>query len=269
LAPPNVKVGLVQLDVTSSKQENLQRIIAATETAGKNSDLLVFPEYSMGYPNGPLSRKYLENVAEPINGQFVSSIAEKSREAQIMIVIPIFEQQGGNIFNTAVIIDRGKILGGYRKVHLFDALGYRESDMFSRGSNPVLFRLGEVKIGVAICYDLRFPELIRTEVKSGARVILAPSAWFSGTLKEEQWQTLLTARALENTSYVVGVGNSNRAFVGRSMVVDPLVVKVLDLGAGYRIGFCEIDDEQITEAREKFPVMKQLADSAYGSCLQL
>lgn len=266
---PNVNVGLVQLDVTSSKNENLQSIIAATESAGKACDLLVFPEYSMGYPNEPLSRRYIENIAEPINGPFVRSIAEKSKEAQIMIVIPIFELHNGSIFNTAVIIDRGKVLGGYRKVHLFDALGYRESDMFSPGSSPVLFKVGDMKIGVVICYDIRFPELIRAEVMSGARVVLAPSAWVSGPLKEEQWQTLLMARAQENTSYVVGVGNSNRAFVGRSMVVDPLGVKVMELGSGNRIGFCEIDDKRITEAREVLPVLKQSGDSAYGNCLQL
>jgi len=222
----------------------------------------------MGYPREGLSRKYLEDIAEPTTGEFVSLVAEKSKQQQVAIVVPIFEKYNHNVFNTAVIIDCGKVLGGYRKIHLFDALGYRESDLFCPGSNPALFKVGGMNFGVAICYDIRFPEMIKSEVMSGARAVLAPSAWLSGPLKEEQWQTLLMARAQENTSYVIGVGNANPAFVGRSIVVDPLGVKVLDLGSGNRIGFCEIDDTRVTEAREILPVLKQSSNSP-NSCLQL
>lgn len=92
---------------------------------------------------------------------------------------------------------------------------------------------------------------------SGARVVIAPSAWFRGPLKEEQWQTLLIARAHENTSYMIGVGNAHEAFVGRSIVVDPQGVKVMDLGAGDSVGFYQVDDARVTEAREKLPVLQQ------------
>jgi predicted amidohydrolase len=172
-------------------------------------------------------------------------------------VLPIFEQVKGAVFNTAIVIDRGEIRGGYRKIHLFDAFGYRESDLFRAGTEPILFRVRDLVFGVVICYDIRFPELVKSEVMSGARVVVVPAAWFRGPLKEEQWQMLLMARAHENTSYVIGVGNANDAFVGRSMVVDPLGVKVLDLGSGDRVGYCEIDDRRVTEAREKLPVIQQ------------
>lgn len=122
---------------------------------------------------------------------------------------------------------------------------------------------------MVICYDIRFPELVKSEVMSGARVVLVPSAWFRGPMKEEQWQVLVMARAQENTSYVIGVGNANEAFIGRSMVVDPSGVKVLDLGSGNRIGFCEIDDNLVTEAREKMPVLKQSNMSLKIPCQQL
>ena len=98
---------------------------------------------------------------------------------------------------------------------------------------------------------------MKCEAKAGAYAIVVPSAWYRGPLKEEQWQTLLVARAQENTSYVIGVGNANSAFVGRSTVVDPFGVKVLDLGAGNRIGSCEIEKSRVTEARRKLPVLKQ------------
>jgi predicted amidohydrolase len=262
-----VKIGLIQLDVTSSKKENLMRVVAAIKSADR-SDLLVFPEYCMGYPNRGMSRSYLDATAEPLDGEFVSTVANESRERQVASVLPIFERQKEGVFNTAVIIDRGEVRGGYRKMHLFDAYGYKESELFHPGTNPVLFRIDDITFGVVICYDIRFPELVKSEVMSGARVVVVPSAWFRGPLKEEQWQTLLMARAQENTCYVVGVGNANEAFVGRSMVVDPLGVKVLELGYGDRIGFYEIDDNRVTEAREKLPVLRQ-STSPNISCERL
>jgi len=258
LASKDFKIGLMQLAVTESKKENLSHVVSAIEES-EASDLLVFPEYSMGYPNQGLSRRYLEDLAEPLNGEFVSKVAEMSEKKQIAIVLPVFERFNGDVFNTAAIIDRGKVKGGYRKIHLFDAFGYRESDLFRAGADPLLFRVSAISFGVVICYDIRFPELVKGEVMSGARVVVVPSAWFRGPLKEEQWQNLLIARAHENTSYVVGVGNAHEAFVGRSIVVDPQGVKIMDLGFGDRVGFCQIDDDRVTDARERLPVLQQSA----------
>ena len=250
------RVGLIQLAATESKKDNLERVVSTIESSEK-SDLLVFPEYCMGYTRHGLTRQYLHDLAEPLSGEFVTEVAKLSEEKKLAIILPIFERAGDEVFNTAVILDQGKVKGGYRKIHLFDALGYRESDLFRAGSDPVIFKLRNLTIGLVICYDIRFPELVKEEVMSGARVVIAPSAWFRGPLKEEQWQTLLIARAHENTSYLVGVGNAHEAFVGRSIVVDPQGVKVMDLGVGDNIGYCQIDDARVTEAREKLPVLQQ------------
>ena len=246
----------MQLQVKESKAENLQRVISALGSS-ERLDLAVFPEYCMGYPNGPLTREYLLGVAEPLDGKFVDAVKKKSGEEKVAVVLPIHEKVDDEIFNTAVVIDRGRVLGGYRKVHLFDALGFRESDTFKAGSSSVLFTLAGITFGIVTCYDLRFPELMKSQVMAGARAIVVPAAWYRGLLKEEQWQTLLMARAQENTSYVIGVGNANEAFVGRSMVINPLGVKVLDLGTGDRIGHFELEDDEVTEARQKFPMIEQ------------
>ncbi len=264
-----MRIGLVQLDVTSSKKENLQRTVDVIESAGETSDLLVFPEYCMGYPHEGLSRNYVEEMAEPLDGEFITLVAEKSKEKEVATVVPIFEKADDGIFDTAVIIDRGEVKGGYRKIHLFDALGYKESEYFRAGSSPVLFKIGDTSLGVVICYDIRFPELTKSEVMSGVRVIIVPSAWYRGPLKEEQWQTLLMARAQEITSYVIGVDNANDTFVGRSMVIDPLGVKVLDLGSGQRIGFYDVEDSRVDEARKKLPVLKQSNDFHSIHCQEL
>ncbi len=263
------KIGIVQLEVGPEKKENLKRVVSSVELAGRNSDVVVFPEYSMGFPREPLSRKYLADLAEPITGEFVSTVSNASKRLGVVVVVPIYEKVGDSIYNTAVVIDHGKVLGGYRKVHLFDALGYRESDMFSAGSNPAVFRVGEMKFGLVLCYDIRFPELTRAEVMSGAQAVIAPSAWYAGPLKEEQWQCLLMARAHENTSYMIGVGNANHTFIGRSIVADPFGVKIMDLGSGGKVGYCEVEEARIRKAREALPVLKQLSSAKYGACIDL
>ena len=125
--------------------------------------------------------------------------------------------------------------------------GFRESEFFGSGSELILANVGDTTFGVVTCYDIRFPELVKKEAMSGATVIIVPAAWFRGPLKEEQWQTYLMARAAETTCFVVGVGNANENFVGRSIVANPFGVKVLDLGYGNRIGQYEIDNESDSE----------------------
>jgi predicted amidohydrolase len=264
-----LRIGLVQLEVTPSKSENLRNVTDSLGSTMRGCDLVVFPEYAMGYPKEQLTRAFAADIAEPLNGDFVTRVAEVSRENQVGVVLPIFEKADGAVYNTAVIIAQGKVLGGYRKVHLFDALGFRESVIFRPGSELVLFTVREFTLGVITCYDIRFPELAKQEVMSGARVVIVPAGWVHGPLKEEQWQTLLMARAAENTSYVVGVGNANEAFVGRSIVVDPFGVKVLDLGYGNRVGQVEIDDSRIAEAREKIPVIEQSRQLSAIKCRRL
>lgn len=265
----SLRIGLVQLEVTSSKLENLRNVIESLGSTLTGCDLVVFPECCMGYPKGQLTRDFAADIAEPLNGDFVTHVAEVSRDKQVAVVLPIFEKVDGAVYNTAVVIAQGKILGGYRKVHLFDALGFRESEVFRPGSELILFTLGEFTLGVITCYELRFPELAKQEVMSGAEVLLVPAAWVRGPLKEEQWQTLLTARAAENTSYAVGVGNAHEAFVGRSMVIDPFGVKVLDLGYGNRVGQVEIDYSRIAEARANIPVIEQSRRLSAIKCRRL
>ncbi|HUK27997.1 MAG TPA: carbon-nitrogen hydrolase family protein [Candidatus Acidoferrales bacterium] len=268
LARSPFRIELVQLHVGESKTENLKNVIN-TLNSKQHSDLVVFPEYCMGCPNGTLTRNYLVDISEPLNGNFVEEVRKKSAEKDTAVILPIHEKEHDAIYNTSVIIDRGKILGGYRKVHLFDALGYRESDTFRAGSSSTLFTLGGINFGIVTCYDLRFPELMKNQVLAGATVILVPAAWYRGPLKEEQWQTLLMARAQENTSFVIGVGNANEAFIGRSMVISPVGVKVLDLGSDNRVGYFDLDVEEIAEARRKFPMIEQSRKLPNIPCLTL
>jgi deaminated glutathione amidase len=152
---------------------------------------------------------------------------EAARVSRIAVVAGVVEAIPGSAkaYNTAVAIDSdGLLIGSYRKIHMFDALGYRESDQNLAGDGELLlFDINGMKIGVAICYDVRFPELYRQLAERGADIVVQPSSWAHGVLKEFHWNTLVRARAIENTFYMAAVDQLRSA---GSMIVDPMGVAV-------------------------------------------
>lgn len=111
---------------------------------------------------------------------------------------------------------------GYRKIHLYDSFGFKESDVLSAGATePVVVEVNGWRVGLMTCYDLRFPELGRLLADEGAEVIVVPAAWVAGERKVQHWQTLLRARAIENLAYVVGVGQPAPRYCGHSTVIAP------------------------------------------------
>ena len=133
----------------------------------------------------------------------------------------------------------GRATAAYRKIHLYDSFGYRESDALTPGrSEPVTVDLDGLRLGLMTCYDLRFPELARALVDPGADVLVVPAAWVAGPRKVDHWRTLVRARAIENTVYVVAAGQPGPRYTGHSMVVDPLgdVLAEADGGTGGSCG---------------------------------
>ena len=157
----------------------------------------------------------------------------------------------------------GKITAKYRKTHLFTIPGYNESDIFTPGNEFVVFPYKDFTIGLATCFDLRFPELFRKTVLKGAQIFLVPSAWYKGMYKEDQWLVLGQARALENGVFVVGVGNSAFPFIGRSYVADPLGRIRLDLGIGEKATIFKIDINELHTARESMPLLNLRRSDLY------
>src|SRR5207237_4656844 len=143
--------------------------------------------------------------------------------SRIAIVAGIYERapDRDRVLNTVVALDAsGALIGAYRKIHLYDAFGHRESDRIVPGGGETLrFRLDGVELGVQTCYDVRFPELSRHLAASGVEAILLPAAWVHGPLKESHWETLVRARAVENTVYVAAAGMAGRPFTGCRMPV--------------------------------------------------
>jgi deaminated glutathione amidase len=127
------------------------------------------------------------------------------------------------VYNVLAVFDpNGELATVYRKLHLFDALSVRESDRMLAGqAPPPVVSICGVKVGLAICYDIRFPELVRYLARQGAELLLVPAAWYAGPLKEDHWLTLLRARAIENTCYAAGAVLTGKSFIGRSAAFDP------------------------------------------------
>jgi predicted amidohydrolase len=213
-----MQVALVQQASGLDPADNRARL---ADLVPDDADLVVLPEAfarDFGEPGSDLS-----GVAEPLDGPFVTEVSRLAAERGTTIVAGMFESTGSGAppYNTVVV--RGAAIANYRKIHLYDSFGYRESDVLAAGDlTTVTVEIARMTVGVMTCYDLRFPELARALVDRGADVLVVPSAWVAGSRKVDHWTTLLRARAIENTVYVVGVGQPGPRYTGHSMVVGPL-----------------------------------------------
>jgi predicted amidohydrolase len=157
-------------------------------------------------------------------------------------------------FNTLAVVDADGLRASYRKIHLYDSFGYRESDRLSAGPvEPVLVDVDGIRVGLMTCYDLRFPELARELVARGAELLVAPSAWVAGAGKVHHWRTLVTARAIENTAYVAAVGQPGPRYTGHSLVVGPTGELVAEVGDGDHVLTASVSSEDLARARQENP----------------
>ena len=161
----------------------------------------------MFYTPKTQTARQVAQEAETINGEFVSAICDSARKNSIAIVGTMYEKsrKKDRVYDTSFIVNKsGKVTGKYRKIHLYDALGFKESDKMHSGNLiPMPTKTIVGKVGMMICYDLRFPEMSRSLAARGTEVLLAPSAWVNGPMKEEHWITLNKSRAIENGCYVI------------------------------------------------------------------
>ena len=244
-----MKVGVVQFKASLKKEINLEKIISfISKASSKNAVLCSFPEFMMFYTKSSQSSSQLANLAETIDGNFVSTIAKTAKENHIQVVGSFYEKsrKKNRVYDTSFIIDEsGKVISTYRKIHLYDALGFKESDKMIPGSkiaDPVDTSIG--KAGMMICYDLRFPEMSRALAVGGSEILVALSAWIKGKMKEEHWITINKTRAIENGCYVISPDQVGNIYCGRSLVVDPYGKILLDMKKKQGISFVDIDLEK-------------------------
>jgi len=263
-----MKAAVIQFKASTNKKVNLKKIILyISKAASKNATLCAFPEFMMFYTSSSQTPKQLANLAETINGNFVTTITKAAKENQIQVVGSFYEKsrKKDRVYDTSFVIDKsGKVISTYRKIHLYDALGFRESNKMASGSKiakPVKTSLG--KIGMMICYDLRFPEISRSLAVAGAEILVVPSAWVKGNMKEEHWITINKTRAIENGCYVIAPDQVGNIYCGRSLVVDPYGKILLDMKKMQGIGFVNINLNKVKQTRKILPLLKNRRTDVY------
>jgi deaminated glutathione amidase len=245
-----MQVVLVQEASSLDPVDNRERLGSLVP---EGADLVVLPEAfarDFGEPGSEVSP-----YAEPLDGPFATEVERVAQARGTTVVAGMFEHSeasDGSPYNTVVV--RGGARADYRKIHLYDSFGYRESDVLAAGPiSPLTFEVGGLTVGLMTCYDLRFPELARLLVDAGAEVIVVPAAWVAGPRKVEHWTTLLRARAIENTVHVVGVGQPGPRYTGHSMVVGPLGDVLVEGGDKAETLRADLDREAVVEARRTNP----------------
>jgi predicted amidohydrolase len=209
----------------------------------------------MGNPVNGLTPVFVKENAERVDGPFITKVLEKTRKLNLAAVFTAFLRENNRIFNVAILVEKGKIKALYKKIHLFDAFGYSESSMFSPGNKIAIAKIKGFKIGLAVCFDLRFPELFRAMAYKGVDLFIVPSAWYKGKFKVEQWQVLTLSRAHENGAYLVGVDQTNPFFIGHSIITSPFATVIKRIGEEERSFVVELDYERLLESRKLIPIL--------------
>lgn len=261
-----IKLALLQCDITigdtSANRERMQHLIHETMQKQPDVNVILLPEmWNTGYAlteireivddEGRIERKWLSEYA----GSYKVNIVAGS----------IAEKKDGNIYNTMYVFDKyGEQIARYAKLHLFRLMD--EEKYLAAGDEPVTFTLDEKwSCGASICYDIRFPELIRSLALKGAKMLFVPAEWPQPRL--HHWRTLLMARAIENQMYVIScnrVGSSgSTSFFGHSMIIDPWGEIVIEGNEDEEILVGSIDPAMVDEVRERIPVFEDRRPELY------
>lgn len=230
------------------------------------ADILVFPE-SLMTPYTEERHAFLK-AAESIEGAFASGVREAAARCGLWIAFTMNELNPADRerpFNTAVLVDSdGNLRGTYRKTHLFDVDFTRESDRMTAGCalfEPIAAPFAT--IGMATCYDLRFPEVARTMALEGATLLLYPASWVDGPGKVEQWRTLLEARAIENELFVAGVSRADDTRIGHSCIFGPRGQLLAEGGSDEELVFATVDPADVEATRAAMPVFAHRRPELY------
>ncbi len=249
-------VASVQLEIQErSREQTLEHVLALLDET-RGSDMVLLPEM---WPCGFFAYDRYRSDSETVDGPTVRALQAKARQLRTHLLIGSFvEREGTDLFNTTLLLGpAGEILGRYRKIHLF---GYQseEKRLLRRGEEVTVVPTPWGQAGLAICYDLRFPELFRRMLDRGAELFLVVSAWPEPRL--ESWRLFNRARANENLAYLfscncTGQQGDNR-YAGHSLFVDPRGQVIAEGGTGEEIVRADVDPGLVATVRQEFPALR-------------
>ncbi len=260
-----IKLALAQITPQPSIEFTIDKIKDFSKKAKtEDAHLIVFPEMTMGVFDKEKTPYKLSQYLE----SFLEKLSYISINVDIDIICPVWEKDisSQKAYNSIAFIQKKDISILYRKIHLFDALGFNESLFVKKGDFlPKVINYRDFNISFSICYDLRFPELYRHQADIKTDISIVCSAWYSGTMKEEHLHTLLRARAIENTMYVVCANLCGDKFCGRSVAFDPFGVMLQDAGEAENILVVTCLKERIKEVRKKLPALLHRKDDIFSN----
>jgi predicted amidohydrolase len=258
----NLSISLAQINIAlGDTRKNIKQAEEYIEEAARRgSHVIVFPElWSTGY-----ALEQGKDLASPLNVGIFAQLATLATQNKISIVGSLLEKRGLEVANSATFFaPNGRLMGVYRKIHLFRLM--EEDRYLQPGAAPLIMDLPWGRTGLAICYDLRFPELFRKYAVQGARMIILPAEWPLERI--DHWRTLLQARAIENQCYIVATNSAgptgNTTFGGHSMIVDPWGRIVVEVGEAQTLATAEIDLDYVDIVRNRIPVFEDRRPELY------
>ncbi|MCC9261167.1 MAG: carbon-nitrogen hydrolase family protein [Methanobrevibacter woesei] len=272
-----IKIALCQMKVIDNKEENLKKAISMIKTASKmDANLIILPEmFNCPYEN----EKFIEYSEEAENSytlNLISKIASEEKKYILAGSIPEKETTSTSekIYNTSFMFNpKGKIIAKHRKMHLFDIdvkgkIYFKESDTLNAGNQITIAETSFGKIGIGICYDIRFPELARLMALEGADILCYPGA-FNLTTGPAHWEMLFKARACDNQVFTIGVApaldkNANYNSYGHSLIVNPWGEIISSASFEEELIIAEIDLNEIKKVREELPLLKNRRKDIYN-----
>lgn len=267
-----IKLALCQMKVIDDKKANLDKANSMIEKSiEEKPDFIILPEmFNCPYSNDKFI-EYSEDEKTSPTLSLISSLADKHDVYILAGSIP--EKEKNNIYNTSYLFDRnGTIIAKHRKMHLFDIdvsgkITFKESDVLTAGNEFTTASTEFGKIGIGICYDIRFPELARIMVENGALILFYPGA-FNLTTGPAHWKLLFKSRALDNQIYCVGVApaqNKNASYnsYGHSIITNPWGEVISEADENEEILIQEIELDNIKKVREELPLLKNRRTDLY------
>lgn len=267
-----IKLALCQMKVVDDKDKNIEKAIEMIDKSiNENADFIVLPEmFNCPYEN----KKFIEYCENQNDSYTLSKISQIAKSNNVYILAgSIPEEEDGKIYNTSYLFDRnGEIIAKHRKMHLFDIdvkgkIYFKESDTLTAGNDVTIANTEFGKIGIGICYDIRFPELGRLMVEKGASILFYPGA-FNLTTGPAHWELLFRSRALDNQVYCVGVApaldkTANYNSYGHSIITNPWGEVVVEGDYCEEVLIGEIELDEIKRVREELPLLKNKRNDIY------
>lgn len=260
-----LRVALAQISSTRDVQSNIELLKEYTaRAAAAGAQLVVFPEAAMLSFDGSL-----QELTDAWHERWFQAVKDAATQHRIAVTAGGFSPAGERVRNQLQLVTADGTEHRYTKIHLYDAFGFAESDTVEAGETLVTAEVEGVRLGLSVCYDVRFPKLYAENSRAGAQVQIISASWGAGEGKVEQWRALTTARALDSNSFVIAVGQVHPATtgqsidpenkaplgVGRSRAVDPFGRELIELGEAPDLRLIELDLDLTEQARDALPVL--------------